>query len=67
MFQFGALSDQVNLFLLKTDDFLLLVIGLVLLHVLAPEVLRALQHLVNVLLFVDQVKPQLVLVVRPVR
>ena len=61
VFKFCASGHQLQLFLLKTDHFLPLIVLFIALHILNPEVLRALhQHLVNVLLFlVDQIQFQL--------
>ena len=64
MLKLCTLSNQVNLFLLQTNYFLAVVVIFVTLHVLAPEIMGALQKLINIFFFVNQVKSQLILVLR---
>lgn len=61
MLKLSTLADEVHLLLLKSLDFLLVIVFLLPLDVFVPEVVGSLPELVNFLLLVDQVKPQLVL------
>ena len=67
MLKLCTLMDQINLFLFHVDYLLTVIVLFIALNILTPEIVRTLQHFIDILLFIDQVKPELVLVVGATR
>ena len=62
VFKLRTLSHEFQFLPLHTHNFLPVVVLFVSLNIFTPKVVRVIEHLINVLFFVDQVELQLVFI-----